>query len=88
MKVRALDFDLASGQHSGFTSHKIGFFCGVIAYRVHGFLRVVEPEMMGEAQAVFKARRDVRGVSQGNQQKVGPRDYILGCGTTYETSST
>jgi hypothetical protein len=49
MKMQSLDFALASGQHSGSTSRKIGFFCGVTAHRVHGFLRVVVPEMVGLA---------------------------------------
>jgi hypothetical protein len=60
--MQSLDFVLASGQHSGSTPRKIGFFCGVTALRVHGFLRVVVLGMMVEASAGFKTRCDVRGV--------------------------
>jgi hypothetical protein len=39
----------------------------VIAHRVHGFLRVVELEMMGAASSAFKACCDVREVRKDNQ---------------------
>jgi len=47
MKMQGLDFGLASGQHSGSTSHKIGFFCEVVAHRIHDYLRMIVLEMMG-----------------------------------------
>lgn len=74
MKMQSLDITLASGQHSGSTSRKIGFFCGVTVHRVHGCLRFVVLERMGSARGAFKARRDVCGVPQDNQQKGGPGD--------------
>lgn len=67
MKMQSLDFALASGQHNGSTSHKIGFFCGVTAERIHGFLRVVVPQTMGATLPAFKVCCDVRGVTTHDQ---------------------